>query len=806
MQLKSMYKVLATTVVLGQLMAVPGISHADTNKQMKQTQQQVQKQQEQMEHGLTGAFFKDANFSNFVMVKSFGDFQVAKKDVAKLVNEKDQQIQSVRWVGFVKPSQTGDYTFSTSSDQQVMMQVDGKKVMEQAPMKEKIKLEKDKLYPITIEYRPGQKPANDNVVDFSLSWSMSDGKMEKVPQDNLFQQNATSAKKNKPDSLYPEHGMFPQQQNKNLILATTDKATDTATDKATDTASYPADDPRNTGNTKYWSNAGHPIITPADSKIPDYLAVVGFTVDHQGVIVPWTSELGKQGLPKYTANPYIANKQQSTTGDPFEDTDKAIGKVQSIAEEARNPLVAAAPVIQPHLTNWSMYLEDQVGTTTSHTNEIDTGKDTTTSSTWNVDGGIELGKKGISVKVGGGYSQTKSETIRYDKRSIDGDTTELNYNTANRAKLLANVTYANIGSADIYDVQPVNKFSFKKADNDQLSPIGEAAFTDALKPGRIAHGEKSDTQITTGDSFGAQPIQLAKDMVDALQNKGSLVYELNETKGYTTFSGSDKLSWVDYQTPIENNNARISIKTHDRSAARFVAVPDNQQATTLPDMTVRHALGVAFGINDMKANKFSFVPEGASYTVKEAKDKDLITDNTEILQPDGTQVAKSKMDASKRIAQYSKYTEVPKKAADKTGDWMVVDDTNYSYNNIDFSKMNIMVTSKNPDEQTEIQNTLKALQDAGKSIYDLKLKKGWSIQFEQRSGIEKHDFGQGKKSYYFNPNTGEQQNGEVTIAGQAYYFKKHEDTVQAPDGKTFVDGEMLTGKVRLNGKMMYFGE
>ncbi|OUB06955.1 hypothetical protein BK708_39565 [Bacillus thuringiensis serovar yunnanensis] len=90
----------------------------------------------------------------------------------------------------------------------------------------------------------------------------------------------------------------------------------------------------------------------------------------------------------------------------------------------------------------------------------------------------------------------------------------------------------------------------------------------------------------------------------------------------------------------------------------------------------------------------------------------------------------------------------------------------------------------------------------------MKLQPGWHVQISQRSGIEEHDFSQGKKKYYFNPATGEQQTGEVTIDKdkQTYYFKKSGDSVQAPGGKIFADGEMLTGKVRLNGQMKYFGE
>ncbi|OUB12160.1 hypothetical protein BK708_28475 [Bacillus thuringiensis serovar yunnanensis] len=153
MQLKNMYKVLATTVVLGQLMA-PSMSHADTNKQTKQqVQQSNQKVQEQVQQGLTGAFFGDQEFSALLLAKQKGSFEVAKKDIQGLLNEK-QTIQSVRWVGFVKPNQTGEYTFSTSADQNVRMKIEGKNVMEQASMKDKVHLEKNKFYPITIEYRP----------------------------------------------------------------------------------------------------------------------------------------------------------------------------------------------------------------------------------------------------------------------------------------------------------------------------------------------------------------------------------------------------------------------------------------------------------------------------------------------------------------------------------------------------------------------------------------------------------------------------------------------------------------------------
>ncbi|OUB06213.1 hypothetical protein BK708_40295 [Bacillus thuringiensis serovar yunnanensis] len=821
MQLKNMYKVLATTVVLGQLMA-PSMSHADTNKQTKQqVQQSNQKVQEQVQQGLTGAFFGDQEFSALLLAKQKGSFEVAKKDIQGLLNEK-QTIQSVRWVGFVKPNQTGEYTFSTSADQNVRMKIEGKNVMEQAPMKDQVHLEKNKLYPITIEYRPDQKPTNDHVVDFSLSWSISGGKTERVPQQNLLPQNAVEAKSVKHDSLYPKQSLFPtvsNMQGANVVLAASIPGVDEIKDPAFQAKLSP-DDPRNINNTRYWrknvdsdgKTTIEPKATTEDSALPDFAGVVGFTAKDEYLAV-WSDDMQKDGLPRYYSRPFKGNNPEvknnaSTTGDPYSDTEKASSKgMLSISNEAMNPLVAAYPSMRADITGFNIYLNNNMEAGASNSTSITEGIDETTSTGWNVDGGLELTEKGPGLKVGGGYSSTHTTTKRYDTTEIQSQTTGMSYNSLDKAALRASLKYTNIGSASAFNVNPNQAIGVLKKDGEKLRGL-EVAFPDKIEPQAISPGGTQTKTLGAADTFNSKYFMLTEKMVTGLNQGGKLQMDL--TQAPSNYRANDtSTAWANYDEGIKHNTAGVTLNTNAGSAERHVAV-NKVNEDGLPDMTVRHALGVAFRVSSSPDKYKNYIAQGESYTKKAAKEAGRIDDDTQVIKQDGTIVSAKDLSDGEQIAQYSKYALNPKNADnDKHGDWMVVNDNALRYNNISFDHMNVEVTADDELGESEKQAVKKAVQDllaAGKSIFDLKLQPGWHVEISQRSGIEEHDFGQGKKKYYFNPTTGEQQTGEVTIAKQTYYFKKPGDSVQAPGGKTFADGEMLTGKVRLNGQMKYFGE
>ncbi|TKI88124.1 hypothetical protein FC695_38190, partial [Bacillus cereus] len=68
--------------------------------------------------------------------------------------EKDQQTyQSIRWIGFIKSDETGNFTFKLSDDEHAVIEIDEKVVSNQGKEKQSVHVEKDKLVPIKIEYR-----------------------------------------------------------------------------------------------------------------------------------------------------------------------------------------------------------------------------------------------------------------------------------------------------------------------------------------------------------------------------------------------------------------------------------------------------------------------------------------------------------------------------------------------------------------------------------------------------------------------------------------------------------------------------
>ncbi|QOT00367.1 Iota toxin protein Ib [Brevibacterium sp. JNUCC-42] len=176
MKLKSIFTCLTITAVLSQIAVYPIASYAETGKGEGV---KVITEDSRAEQGLVGYYFKDPQFTDL----SFIEFGGKSELIDKMNGNED--IQSVRWMGRLKPSQTGEYLFSTSSDQNVILQLDGETIINQAEMTQKRKLEKDKMYEIKIEYRDTQGALSD----LQLFWSMDDRHKELVPEQHLLTPN-----------------------------------------------------------------------------------------------------------------------------------------------------------------------------------------------------------------------------------------------------------------------------------------------------------------------------------------------------------------------------------------------------------------------------------------------------------------------------------------------------------------------------------------------------------------------------------------------------------------------------------------
>ncbi|PFJ17697.1 hypothetical protein COD67_21425 [Bacillus cereus] len=85
-------------------------------------------------------------------------------------------------MGRVKPTQTGENILSTSSDKNIMLQINGEIIINQGKMEKPLKLEKDTVYELKIAYRN----TTDTLSNLQLFWSIDGKEKEQISQKNIF--------------------------------------------------------------------------------------------------------------------------------------------------------------------------------------------------------------------------------------------------------------------------------------------------------------------------------------------------------------------------------------------------------------------------------------------------------------------------------------------------------------------------------------------------------------------------------------------------------------------------------------------
>lgn len=131
--------------------------------------------------GLMGYYFEDDSFKKPVMIgpERTGLLSVKKGDIQSAQNPK---IGSVKFIGNIKPQVTGDYTFKTSSNKNIEIKVNGQVVVKDETATP-IKLEKNKLYNIEINYKPTEN--KDSLLDLHFSYSTNNKDFNEVSNEML---------------------------------------------------------------------------------------------------------------------------------------------------------------------------------------------------------------------------------------------------------------------------------------------------------------------------------------------------------------------------------------------------------------------------------------------------------------------------------------------------------------------------------------------------------------------------------------------------------------------------------------------
>ncbi|AXY11178.1 iota toxin protein Ib (plasmid) [Bacillus thuringiensis LM1212] len=566
MQLNKMGKCIATSVLFSQLITYSGVSYAEKNQSNSKTKQErTMKQEAPSPQGLMGYYYQDQNFQQLALMghRQATDLKVPKSEVKDLLSGNQQQIQSARWVGHIKPSKTGEYLFSTSSDQQVRIELDGNSILNQSSMTETIHLEKDKQYKIRIEYVPQQTETKDTLLDLELNWSISGGKIEPIPE-KVFQLPDFSRKQDK-EKIIPETSLFQEQgKMKNMRSLVTDDSRDTD-----------------------------------DDAIPDQWEIDGYTIQRK-VAVKWADSMKDQGYKKYVSNPYNSH----TVRDPYTDWEKAAGHMDSaIKQEARNPLVAAYPSVGVHMEKLIVSNNQNVSSQEGKSISSTTSSSSTSQNMAGVDvsaGYSLLG--GFNAQVTGHYSHTWSSTSGVEDSSSKNWSTDLGINTGQAAYLNANVRYYNTGTAPIYNVKPTTNFVLKgdsivtvKAKENQVGNVLQAGSTYPDK-------QHAPIALNTLDDFGSQLISINYNQMKQLESGEKLNLQTTQASGlYGVIKANGGLSvdpsqeWDPVKAQIENASASIIMDIGEETLERRVAAKDYRDPEDLtPETTLGEAIVMAF--------------------------------------------------------------------------------------------------------------------------------------------------------------------------------------------------------------------
>ncbi|HDX9707854.1 TPA: hypothetical protein ROY17_005652 [Bacillus thuringiensis] len=572
MNIKTMYKVLATTALVGQIMAAPIGAHAQTASDKVNTEVV----QHDVKNGLSATYFKDKYFKKVAFISDKPGFEMNKSEIEDLLIPEEQKFQSVRWIGVIKAPKNGEYLFSSSADQDAKIEVDGKVVTDK-----KINLEKDKFYRVRIEYRPKQESTTDKLVNFKCYWSISDDEKTEIPTENLFLPDLSQPVKKYDANLFGDKD--------ESVFYGDDECTITSNDEDCD-----------------WDDDG----------IPNGWEYEGYSYNNTS-LVRWKSlkDDKKAILPKYRSNPNLSH----TAGDPFSDRQKATGYMGGgESQEARNPQVAAYPEFRINLDQLvvsptkhvSLDKSESKSTATSTTATDSKTEESGTSLGMNVEIGIKNVGFGVSQSFSESSSTSHSVSVTNDTSNGTSVSTSEGYDTGHAALVNANITYENTGTAPIYNGKPTINleasdgtvlFTAKSQDNTQVNH---------LAPG----GTYGPIAFRTSDQFENQPIALTLDQLTRYMSGEPMKIKFMQFVGdYQTFD-KDRADWSKVTGDIQDRTATLVLDAGKDSSGkneildRRIAVSATSKTKNeffTPETTLKEAIKIAFNAKeDAEGNLF----------------------------------------------------------------------------------------------------------------------------------------------------------------------------------------------------------
>lgn len=533
-------------------------------------------------NGLEGRYYLDTDASELVMIRmedSDAQYDLSTLDTPQALEEKLKEVRLVTWEGYIKVTESGNYTFTTSDNQNTNLWINDTQVISGISEESmRISLTENEQYKILISYNN-----TNELPKLNIMWQSDDKEQKVIPQDNLF---------------LPVHS-----EESGDVFDIESAISETTSDALL-----------GIGNTYIDNNSSTSSVDTDSDGIYDLWEMNGYTFIAGIGLVEWDDTYSTQ---KFITSPC----DWSTDEDPYSDLEEVTNQVDSaIASPGDHPLYPAFPDIKASIENIQI---TPYATITLSDGTSKTGGWTT--STAGTTGTIRSNGWKLGTKVTGAYSfkdgpsasvtisgELAGEVTRYDTTvSTDaksGSKTEnwsqaVSSNPTKAATAILNVKYENIGTAPAYEISPTLSLGIGDTTAVTLKP--ESASTiQSLAPNKTY--PSNDTVVLKyieSGTIDTLEIYLTLDQVKLIE----MGYDINlstnqiEARVKRLDNGMPILdkTWSLYKESIEAVTADISYINNDNDEQNYKVYANNPAKSNSqykPKPTLQDALEDVLGL------------------------------------------------------------------------------------------------------------------------------------------------------------------------------------------------------------------
>ncbi|WP_416188330.1 ADP-ribosylating binary toxin iota binding subunit Ib [Clostridium perfringens] len=551
-QIKNVFSFLTLTAMISQTLSYNVYAQTTTQNDTNQ-KEGITNENTLSSNGLMGYYFADEHFKDLELMAPIknGDLKFEEKKVDKLLTEDNSSIKSIRWTGRIIPSEDGEYILSTDRND-VLMQINAKGDIAKTL---KVNMKKGQAYNIRIEIQDKNLGSIDNLSVPKLYWELN-GNKTVIPEENLFFRDYSKIDEN--DPFIPNNNFF---------------------------------------DVRFFSAAWEDEDLDTDNdNIPDAYEKNGYTIK-DSIAVKWNDSFAEQGYKKYVSS-YL---ESNTAGDPYTDYQKASGSIdKAIKLEARDPLVAAYPVVGVGMENLIISTNEHASSDQGKTVSRATTNSKTDANTVGVS--ISAGyQNGFTGNITTSYSHTTDNSTAVQDSNGESWNTGLSINKGESAYINANVRYYNTGTAPMYKVTPTTNLVL---DGETLATIKaqDNQIGNNLSPNETYPKKGlSPLALNTMDQFNARLIPINYDQLKKLDSGKQIKLETTQVSGnYGTKNSQGQIitegnSWSNYISQIDSVSASIILDTGSQTFERRVAAKEqgNPEDKT-PEITIGEAIEKAF--------------------------------------------------------------------------------------------------------------------------------------------------------------------------------------------------------------------